>query len=173
MSPIHVRSPIVVMGVSGSGKSTVGALLAAQLGMPFIDGDALHPAANKRKMAAGIALDDADRAPWLDAIAQALARAPAVIACSALKRRYRDRLRMAAPDLNFVYLAGSRALLAQRVGRRRHEFMPPELLDSQIALLEPPGGDEEALTFGIHLPPGAIADLAAARLNDSRKEMPP
>ena len=119
MTPIHVRSPIVVMGVSGSGKSTVGALLAVQLGLPFIDGDDLHPAANKRKMAAGIALDDADRAPWLDAIARVLARAPAVVACSALKRRYRDRLRVAAPDLKLVYLAGSRALLAQRIAGRR------------------------------------------------------
>ena len=98
---------IILMGVSGSGKSTVGALLATRLGLPFIDGDDLHPQANKQKMAAGIPLDDADRAPWLDTVAAALARAPVVVACSALKRRYRDRLRAKAPHVQFIYLAGS------------------------------------------------------------------
>jgi gluconokinase len=161
-----IRSSIIVMGVSGSGKSTVGSLLATRLGLPFVDGDDLHPAANKQKMAAGISLDDADRAPWLEAIARVLVRAPVVVACSALKRRYRDRLRRTAPDIKFIYLEGSRTLLAQRLGARSHEFMPPELLDSQLALLEPPGADEGALTIGIHPPPEQIVDLAAARLED-------
>ena len=161
-----VRS-IVVMGVSGSGKSTVGALLATRLNLPFIEGDDLHSRANKQKMAAGIPLDDADRSPWLDAIAAALARAPVVIACSALKRRYRDRLRAAAPDVKFIYLAGAPALLAQRLSTRSHEFMPPELLESQLAILEAPGADENALTIDIQLSRDAIVEQAARWLNSS------
>jgi carbohydrate kinase (thermoresistant glucokinase family) len=115
-------------------------------------------------MAAGISLDDADRVPWLDAIAAVLALAPTVVACSALKRRYRDRLREAAPDLKFVYLAGTAALLAQRLKLRSHVFMPPELLDSQLAILEPPGSDENALTLDIQLSPEAIIDRVSERL---------
>jgi gluconokinase len=159
---------ILVMGVSGSGKSTVGALLAATLGLPFIDGDALHSEANKQKMTAGIPLDDADRAPWLDAIAAALAGAPRVIACSALKRCYRDRLRVKAPDVKFVYLAGTSTLLVHRLKTRSHEFMPPELLESQLAILEPPGSDESALTINIELSPEAIVDRAARWLSTSQ-----
>jgi carbohydrate kinase (thermoresistant glucokinase family) len=155
------HTSVVVMGVTGSGKSTVGALLAARIGLPFIDGDALHSEANKRKMAAGIPLDDADRAPWLDAIATALAEAPVVVACSALKRSYRDRLRAGALDVQFIYLAGPPTLLAQRLGARSHEFMPPSLLESQLAILEPPGFDENALTIDIRLSPEAIVDCAA------------
>jgi gluconokinase len=162
------HSSILVMGVSGSGKSTVGALLAATLGLPFIDGDALHSEANKQKMAAGIPLDDADRAPWLDAIAAALAGAPMVIACSALKRYYRDRLRVQAPDVKFVYLKGTSTLLAHRLKTRSHKFMPPELLDSQLAILEPPGTDESALTIDIQLSPETIVDCAAGWLNTSQ-----
>ena len=159
---------IIVMGVSGSDKSTVGALLATRLGLPFIDGDDLHPQANKQKMAAGIPLDDADRAPWLDTIAAALARAPVVVACSALKRRYRDRLRAKAPHVQFIYLAGSPELLAQRLSTRSHEFMPPELLESQLAILEPPGSDENAFTVNIQLSPEGIVDCAVRWLNTSR-----
>ena len=159
-----IRPPIIVMGVSGSGKSTVGALLAKRLDLPFMDGDDLHSEANKQKMAAGIPLDDADRAPWLDAIAAALARAPVLIACSVLKRRYRDRLREAVPEVQFVYLAGSPALLAQRLAARTHKFMPPDLLDSQLAILEPPGSDENALTIDIGASPDAIVNYAAGRL---------
>ncbi len=161
-----VSSSVVVMGVLGSGKSTVGPLLATRLGLPFIDGDVLHSAANKRKMAAGIALNDADRAPWLDAVGRVLAGAPVVVAASVLKRRYRDRLRETIPDLKFVYLEGPRTLLAQRLGARAHEFMPPGLLGSQLAVLEPPGADEAALIFDIHLRPDEIADLAATRLRN-------
>jgi carbohydrate kinase (thermoresistant glucokinase family) len=162
------HSSIVVMGVSGSGKSTVGALLATRLGLPFIDGDDLHPLANKQKMAAGHPLGDADRVPWLDAIAAALAHAPVVIACSALKRRYRDRLRESAPDVQFIYLAGTPTHLAQRLSARSHDFMPPGLLASQLAILEPPGSDENALTIDIRLSPDAIVDYATRWLNTSK-----
>jgi gluconokinase len=163
-----IKAPIVVMGVSGSGKSTVGALLAARVRLPFIDGDDLHPPANKQKMAAGIPLDDADRAPWLDAIATAIAGAPQVVACSALKRSYRDRLRVAAPNARFVYLAGTPKLLALRLSARTHEFMPPGLIDSQLAILEPPGCDENALALDTHLSPQALVDCAARWLEESR-----
>jgi carbohydrate kinase (thermoresistant glucokinase family) len=156
---------VVVMGVSGSGKSTVGSLLAAKLDLPFVDGDDLHSEANKQKMAAGIPLDDVDRAPWLDAIAATLSGAPKVVACSALKRRYRDRLCAGAPDVKFVYLAGSPKLLAERVSARAHEFMPPRLLESQLATLEPPGSDENALTIDIGSPLEAIVGRAARWLS--------
>ena len=151
---------IVVMGVSGSGKSTVGALLAGDLGLPFVDGDQLHPAANKQKMAAGLALNDADRAPWLDAVGAVLASRESVVACSALKRKYRDRLRGAAPAVRFVHLAGSKKLLERRLAARAHEFMPPQLLDSQLAILEAPQPDEPALTLGIEASPRTIVDSA-------------
>jgi gluconokinase len=159
------HSSIIVMGVSGSGKSTVGALLARRLDLPFIDGDDLHSEANKRKMARGVPLDDADRVPWLNALAAALAGAAVVLACSALKRSYRVRLRQAAAGLRFIYLSGTPAVLAQRLKSRSHEFMPPELLPSQLATLEPPGPDEDALTIDIRLPPEAIVDYAAKYLN--------
>ena len=162
---VHPRAmSVIVMGVSGSGKSTVGSLLAAKLDLPFVEGDDLHSEASKRKMAAGIPLDDADRAPWLDAIAATLSGAPKVVACSALKRRYRDRL-AGAPDVKFVYLAGSPKLLAKRLSARAHEFMPPELLESQLATLEPPGSDENALTIDIASSLEAIVDRAARWLS--------
>jgi gluconokinase len=162
------NTAIVVMGVAGSGKSTVGALLAAQLRLPFIDGDDLHPQANKQKMAAAIPLDDADRAPWLDAIAAAVAGAPKVVACSALKRSYRDRLRAASPIVRFIYLAGTPKLLAQRLRARSHAFMPPVLIDSQLATLQPPGSDEDALTLDIRLSPKALVESAARWLKASQ-----
>ena len=160
---------VVVMGVTGAGKSTFGAMLAARIDLPFVDGDDLHSDANKQKMAAGIPLDDADRAPWLDKIAAALAGASVVVACSVLKRRYRDRLRAGAPDVQFVYLAGPSTLLAQRLKTRAHEFMPPELLESQLAILEPPGPDENALTIDIKLSPQAMVDYAVRWLKTSRQ----
>lgn len=147
----------VVMGVAGSGKSAVGTLLAERLGVVFADGDAFHPPANLAKMAAGIPLDDADRAPWLDAIAAWLAtHADAVVACSALRRSYRDRLR--GPGVRFIYLRGTRDLLAQRLANRRDHFFPPQLLDSQLAALEEPGPDEDAATYSIELSPREIVD---------------
>lgn len=141
---------IVVMGVSGSGKSTVGQALAEALGWDFQEGDALHPPANIEKMHAGIPLDDADRAPWLERIAAWIAdmkrrRLDGVVSCSALKRSYRDLLRKADADLRFVYLHLSRAELERRLRHREH-FMPPSLLDSQLQALEPPSAGEPALT---------------------------
>jgi len=160
-------SPVVVMGVSGSGKSTVGASLADALGVPFVDGDALHPAANVAKMAAGIPLDDADRAPWLDAVGAVLAAGPVVVACSALKRTYRDRLRAAAPELRLVFLDGSPALLASRMGARPGHFMPASLLDSQLAALERPAPDEHAITADIATPVAEIVASLAERMSDA------
>jgi gluconokinase len=156
--------PVVVMGVSGSGKTTVGAALADALGLRFVDGDALHPAANVAKMAAGIPLDDVDRWPWLDAIGAVLAEAPVVVACSALKRAYRDRLRAAAPGLQLVFLDGSPALLASRMTARPGHFMPPSLLDSQLATLERPDPNEHALTADIAEPAAAIVAELAERM---------
>jgi gluconokinase len=133
---------IVVMGPSGSGKSLVGAALAARLGVRFVDGDDLHPRANVAKMASGVPLTDDDRAPWLDAVALVLRRdAPIVVACSALRRSYRDRIRAACADLWFAELVVETTRLHDRMSRRDH-FMPPALLDSQLATLEPLAVDE-------------------------------
>ena len=160
---MSITRPVVVMGVSGSGKTTVGQALAAALGVPFEDGDALHPAANVAKMAAGIPLDDADRAPWLDAIGAVLAAGQVVVACSALKRAYRDRLRAAAPSLELVYLEVDRATLLDRMTHRTH-FMPPSLLDSQLATLEPPTADEHALVVDGAEPPAELIATLTERI---------
>ena len=155
----------VMMGVTGSGKSTVGAGLARALEVPFIDGDDLHPRQNVERMAAGIPLTDEDRRPWLLAIAARLREAQGagrglVVACSALKRSYRDLLRSGAPDLRFVHLVGSRALLAERMTQRRGHYMPPSLLDSQLNTLEEPSPDEDVWLCDIRQTPDAIvADL--------------
>ena len=138
---------IVVMGVSGCGKSSVAAGLAAALGADWIDGDDLHSAESVAKMRAGIPLTDADRWPWLDRIGARLAQARhgergMVIACSALRRAYRDRLRAAAPGLHFVFLDGSAELIGERLARRAGHYMPAGLLESQLRTLEPPGDDE-------------------------------
>lgn len=156
---------VVVMGVSGSGKSTIGEALAEALGVPFIDGDALHPAANVAKMAAGIPLVDADRWPWLDAVGRALREAEdsgegLVVACSALKRGYRDRIAAAAPASVFVHLAGSRDVLSRRLGHRRGHFMPATLLDSQLATLQPLQPGERGLTVDIDAPVGTVVHRA-------------
>ena len=141
---------IVMMGVSGSGKSSVGIALAKRLDCPFEEGDDLHPPANIAKMTAGIALDDADRAPWLDAVGRWIAGrgdGGGVISCSALKRAYRDTLRAAGlPTLAFVLLDTDEATLRDRLLHRQH-FMPVSLLDSQLATLERPSPDEQALTL--------------------------
>ena len=138
---------IVVMGVSGSGKSHLGEALAQSCGVNFVEGDALHPPANIAKMTAGIPLDDADRWPWLDAIAAAITAhrgQGVVVACSALRRSYRDRLRRADPGLRLIYLRVPRSELERRL-RERHHFMPPTLLDSQLLTLEEPDADEQAI----------------------------
>ena len=160
---------IVVMGVSGCGKSSVGARLAQALGVDFVEGDLLHPPHNVALMAAGTPLTDADRAGWLASIGQHLAQAQAtgqglVVSCSALKRRYRDGLRAACPGLRFVYLHGPAALLRQRMAARAGHYMPPSLLDSQLATLEPPGADEAALILDIGPPTDAVVAAALAEL---------
>ncbi len=137
---------VVVMGVSGAGKSSVGAALAAALGRSFCEGDTLHPPGNVARMRAGTPLTDNDRAPWLDRVAAWIAKHPdGVVSCSALKRAYRDRLRLAAPDITFVLLDLPEAVLADRLARRPGHFMPAALLASQLATLEPPGADERAV----------------------------
>jgi len=154
---------IVVMGVSGCGKSSVGIALAEALGARFIDGDDLHPEANKAKMGAGIPLDDSDRWPWLDLVGQELAEGSAtVIACSALKRAYRDRIRAAAPGTLFVHLDGSRDILERRLGARTGHFMPATLLDSQLGILEPLKTDEPGAVIDIDQPITQIIALAQA-----------
>ncbi len=158
-----VQPPLIVMGVSGSGKSTIGAALAEAFGVEFIDGDDLHPSANKAKMAAGQPLDDEDRAPWLEIIALRIGAefatgASIVVACSALKRRYRDQLIAHAPETVFVHLAGSRELIAERQRGRRHEYMPNSLLASQFGTLEPLGPDERGIVVDVSRDPAAIVD---------------
>lgn len=153
------RPVIVVMGVSGCGKSTLGLALAEALGVPYIEGDALHPPRNVALMAAGTPLTDADRAGWLDVIGERLAQAGdqgAVVACSALRRLYRDRLRAASPGLRLVHLHGDPGLLAERIGQRTGHYMPPALLPSQLQTLEPPDPDEAAITLDIAQPPEAL-----------------
>ncbi len=136
------------MGVSGSGKSTVGAALAARLGVPFVDADNLHPPANIAKMTSGQPLDDDDRYPWLEKVGEWLAdhRDGAVASCSALKRKYRDQLRAHCPGVEFVHLSGSAALIGGRLAARSGHFMPAALLRSQLDTLEPLGSDEAGIT---------------------------
>jgi carbohydrate kinase (thermoresistant glucokinase family) len=157
---------IVVMGVSGCGKSTVGSALAARLALPFIEGDALHDPASIARMAAGAPLGDADRWPWLDRIAAALADPPggAVASCSALRRAYRDRLRAAVPGLAFLHLTGDRPTIATRQAARPGHFMPAALVDSQFATLEPPEGEEDVLALPVTLPVDEITARAATAL---------
>jgi len=151
------------MGVSGSGKSTVGALLAAALKVPFLEGDSFHPPANVARMAGGVALTDSDREGWLHTLAQQLKQHAAhgvVLSCSALKRRYREVLRSGAPGLALLHLAGAADLLAQRMAARSGHYMPPSLLASQLATLEPPQTDEHALTLDITQPPAQLVQRA-------------
>jgi gluconokinase len=160
---------LVVMGVSGSGKSTVAALVAERLGWIFVDGDSFHTPEHIAQMHAGRALDDQDRAPWLARIAtwigQRLAAGePGVVVCSALRRAYRDVLTDGRPEVRIVYLEGSRALIAGRLAARHGHFMPLRLLDSQFAILEPPGPEEHAVAVGIEDPPEQVAETVIARL---------
>jgi gluconokinase len=156
---------VVVMGVAGSGKTTVGRLLADRLGAAFADADDLHSAEAVAKMATGTPLDDEDRAPWLDRVGAALAAAETdglVIACSALRRGYRDRIRAVAPRAIVVELTGNRELLAERIGARTDHFMPATMLESQLATLEPLQADEAGGRVSIAAAPAEIVEQAAA-----------
>jgi carbohydrate kinase (thermoresistant glucokinase family) len=160
----------VIMGVSGSGKTTIGRALARRLGWRFQEGDALHPPENIAKMKAGHPLDDKDRAPWLSAIAAAIDEwrrrgERGVITCSALKRRYRDIIIGDRPDVRLVYLEGSQALIGERIAERHGHFMPASLLDSQFVALEPPAPDEHAIAASVDMPVAdTVAQIAAALL---------
>jgi len=161
---------IIVMGVCGCGKTTIGRLLASRLDAAFIEGDELHPAGNKNKMAAGIPLDDEAREPWLDAIAAAAIELSSeascvVVTCSALKRQYRDRLRQADHDMILIHLTGSKSLLRARMNDRRGHFMPADMLDSQLATLQQPQPDEVAVSLDIADQPDSIVERACAFLN--------
>ena len=161
---------IIVMGVSGSGKSTIGALLAERLGWPFADADGFHPPENVAKMAAGTPLTDADRWPWLDAIATHIGAArqagrPVVVACSALRRAYRDRLRAGHGDLIFLHLSGAPEVIAARQAARQGHFMPPSLMASQFATLEDISDEPDALAVSVVAEPQAVVDAAMAALS--------
>ncbi|MFJ5999058.1 gluconokinase [Streptomyces sp. NPDC092370] len=161
---------VVVMGVSGSGKTTVGRSLARRLGVPYAEGDDFHPPRNVAKMRAGHPLDDEDRRPWLEEIARWLAGhadSGGVVTCSALKRRYRDRLVSAAPRTFFLHLDGSPELIAGRITARKGHFMAPELLRSQFADLEPMGEDEAGAAIPIDGTPEETAALAHAAVTSA------
>lgn len=157
------------MGVAGSGKTTVASALAQRLGWDFVEADALHPAANVEKMRAGIPLDDEDRWPWLDALAERIGQAraaerPCVVACSALKKRYRERLAAGHSDVRLVYLKGDYETIMPRLAGRTGHYMPPSLLRSQFEALEEPGGEEGALVADATRPAGAIVEEVIAEL---------
>ncbi len=162
-----MRPLIVIMGVSGSGKSTVGELLSERLGVPYVDADDLHPQANVEKMAAGHPLNDDDRWPWLARVGNALTDAEStglVIACSALKRSYRDAILREEPRAVFVHLDGTRDLLETRMQHRHGHFMPTSLLDSQLATLEPLQAGEPGFAVSIDQTPEQIVDAVVVGL---------
>jgi len=156
--------PIVVMGVAGTGKTTVGSLLGAALNLPFTDGDALHSAESIAKMSAGVALTDEDRRPWLWRVGLELRRRGGVIACSALRRSYRDVIRAVGPDTQFVHLVGDAATIEARLSARSGHFMSSRMLSDQLALLEPLEADEVGLEADITSTPNAIVASAVKRL---------
>lgn len=164
--------PLIVMGVSGSGKSTIGAALGRQLNMRFIDADDLHPLENKVKMASGHALNDDDRKPWLEIIAARIGAElaegnPIIVACSSLTRSYRRILISHAPSTVFVHLRGSREVIAERQSLRDHEFMPTSLLDSQFTTLEPLSSDERGVSVEIAGTPAATVQVVRQALADN------
>jgi gluconokinase len=167
---------LVVMGVSGCGKTTIAMKLAERLGWQVLEGDRLHPPANIAKMSAGVPLDDDDRRPWLEAIAAEIDvwranGASGSVACSALKRAYRNILIGPRTDVDLVYLKGSPALIAERMAARRGHFMPAGLLDSQFAALEEPGEAERPIVVSIEPPADAIVDAVIETLRE-RRELP-
>lgn len=157
----------MVMGVQGAGKSTIGTLLAARLGVDFVDGDRLHSDENIAKMAAGIALTDAERLPWLQEVGRVLRSGSSdgiVVVCSALKRDYRDLIREFVPDLFVVDPEGPMELVAERISARHHEYMPPGLLQSQYDTLEPRAADESGVTIDIRKTPPELIDAIVEAL---------
>lgn len=163
---------LVLMGVAGSGKTTLAGILQERLGRPYAEADEFHPQANIDKMAAGTPLDDDDRWPWLEKIRdwlteQTRAGRPSVVTCSALKRVYRDVLREAEGRVRFVHLTAGEDLLADRMARRAGHFMPTTLLPSQLSTLEPLGDDEDGVTVLVEDPPDVVADLTLAALQES------
>ena len=172
-----MTSPIVVMGVSGSGKSTVGAALAQRLRVPFADADDFHPPANIAKMTAGQPLDDDDRYPWLEAIGTWLAEhcdSGGVMSCSALRRKYRDQLRRHCQDVEFLHLAGTPEVIGKRQASRPGHFMPASLLQSQFATLEPLDADERGIAIDVDQNIDAIVDdyvaLSATRTTEQENQ---
>jgi gluconokinase len=168
-SPSSLPPIIVVMGVAGSGKSSVGAALAARHGWTFLEGDDLHPPANVARMASGLPLSDADREEWLATIARRIAEADRsgtglVVACSALKRRYRDQLSAASGRVVYLFLSGDKPTVVERMSRRAGHFMPLSLIDSQFDALEPPQPDERVLTLPITLNPDQMLEEADRQL---------
>ena len=168
---------VLVMGVCGCGKSTVGQQLAREIGAAFIEGDTFHSAANIAKMAAGTPLTDEDREGWLQILAVQLTQARAerrsvVLACSALKHRYRDTLRSGAPALRIVHLTGLHTLLAERMAARSGHYMPPTLLESQLATLEAPDPDEQAITVDIAASTEQQVRTALAQLHSATGPTP-
>jgi gluconokinase/shikimate kinase len=170
--PVTLERPVVLvlMGVSGCGKTTVAAILSGRLDWPFEEGDALHPQANIDKMHAGHPLTDEDRAPWLEKVATWVeecleAGENGLITCSALKRSYRDIINRRGHGVQFVYLAGSKATIAARLAARHGHFMPPTLLDSQFEALQEPAADEPAVRIDIGPPPSTIANTIIETLH--------
>nr|WP_321454650.1 gluconokinase [uncultured Cohaesibacter sp.] len=160
---------IVVMGISGSGKSTLGKLLADRLGVPFEEGDAYHSQDNVKKMAAGIPLTDEDRKPWLETLAAAMSHWDArgetrVLSCSALRKAYRDLFRQAAQNLRFIFLDGAEDLVRARMAERQSHFMPVKLIESQIAALEVPDGEEDVIRIDIANDPQAMVSDVMEKL---------
>ncbi|WP_019997527.1 gluconokinase [Aureimonas ureilytica] len=169
-------APVVIfMGVSGSGKTTLGEALAARHGFRFLDADDFHPTENVAKMRSGVPLDDADRAPWLERLSELLAAAtaPTVLACSALKARYRTRLAAGCDPALFVHLAGSRGTIGARLSARSDHYMPPSLLQSQMEALEAPGEEEGALTLDCDQPVESLCAAVMSALANRRRASQP
>lgn len=165
---------VLVMGVSGSGKSTIGAALALRLKSRFVDADDLHPLPNIQKMASGVPLDDNDRVSWLHAVCHEMSSGDVVVACSALKRKYRDQMRAADPGLQLIYLSSDVETIAVRMAGRENHFMPASLLVSQLDDLEPPDPDECALELDATLAPVRMVEQAvdAMRTRSSLRRFP-
>lgn len=171
--PLNWNAAIIVMGVSGAGKSTIAKRLAERLNCDLLEGDSLHPPANVEKMSRGIPLVDEDRLPWLEAIAARIdaarhSKRPIVVTCSALKRAYRTTLAGANDDVGFIYLKGAKELIAARLAARKNHFMPAQLLDSQFAALQEPAADEAAVMVAIEPTPEEIVESIMAMFTGQR-----